>query len=63
MQEDYRIDHLEEDVTELKKDVKNILTNHLPHICKDLGVVKAQLVIFGGLILTALSVIIAKVFS
>ena len=60
--EEYRIGELEEDMTEVKTDVKDILTNHLPHICKDIGIVKAELVIFGGLILTALGVLIANIF-
>ena len=29
---EYRVGQLEDDVTELKTDVKLILTNHLPHI-------------------------------
>ncbi len=60
--EEYRIGELEEDMTEVKTDVKDILTNHLPHILTDLGIVKAELVIFGGLILTALGVLIANIF-
>jgi len=35
---EYRVGQLEDDVTEVKKDVKKILTNDLPHIQSSLAV-------------------------
>ncbi len=55
----YRIGQLEGDVTGLRSDVRKILENHLPHITTDIAKLNMQMKIFGGLILTALSALIA----
>ena len=49
----------ESEWVEVKNDVKDILTNHLPHIQVDIVRLATQMKIFGGLILTALSALIA----
>ena len=59
----YRIGQLEGDVTSLRSDVKKILENHLPHITTDIARLDVQMKIFGGLILTALSALIAMGLS
>ncbi len=59
----YRIGQLEGDVTSLRSDVKKILENHLPHITTDIATLSVQMKIFGGLILTALSALIAMGLS
>ncbi len=59
--EEYHIE--ESEWKEVKNDVKEILTNHLPHIQVDIGILKTRVAIFGGIILTALGVLISKVFS
>ncbi len=60
---DYRVGCLEEDMKEVGKDVKSIMTNHLPHIQADIIRVSTSQKIFGGLTLTAVSVLVAKVFG
>ena len=42
---DGRVSRLEADMKEVKKDVKTILTNHLPHINMKVAVLIAQMVI------------------
>ena len=59
----YRIGELESDVTSLRNDVRKILENHLPHIATDIATLSVQMKIFGGLILTALSALIAMELS
>jgi len=46
---------------ELEKDVKLILTNHLPHIQVEVEKVKTELRIYGAIIMIALGVIIRMV--
>lgn len=55
----YRVGQLEKDMDSVRIDIKEILTNHLPHIQTELMRVSTLLKIFGGLILAALSAIIA----
>ena len=45
---EYRIGQLEDDVSELKIDVKEILQNHLPHLDTKVAVLIAQMVIIMG---------------
>ena len=47
MSDDYRIEQLEKDVTEVKKDIKDIMRNHLPHLGKELSGLKSRVSIFG----------------
>ena len=42
---DGRVTRLEADMKEIKHDVKLILTNHLPHVRVQIGVLIAQMVI------------------
>ena len=66
----YRVGQLEDDVQILKTDVKKILINDLPHIQKEIvglgermNGLSRELKIFGGLILTAVGVLIAMGLS
>lgn len=56
---EYRISELEKDMSGVRTDVKAIMENHLPHIQSELMRLSTSLKIFGGLILTALSALIA----
>ena len=58
MSDDYRIEQLEKDVTEVKKDIKDIMRNHLPHLGKELSGLKSRVSIFGAIILLALAAIL-----
>ena len=55
----YRVGRLEEDVGEVKGDVKEILTNHLPHMAEDIAALKSRVAIFGTLILGAIGTLIS----
>jgi hypothetical protein len=55
----YRVGQLESGMNDVRTDVKDILVNHLPHIQIEIMRVNTLLKIFGGLILTALSALIA----
>ncbi len=57
---EYRIGQLESDVSELKIDVKKILTNDLPHIEKEIVKFATQMKIFGGLILAGITALILQ---
>ena len=58
MSDDYRIEQLEKDVTEVKKDIKDIMRNHLPHLGEELSGLKSRVSIFGAIILLALAAIL-----
>ena len=59
----YRVRRLESEMENVSSDVKEILTNHLPHIQTELMRLSTLLKIFGGLILTAVSALIALSLS
>ena len=59
----YRVEQLESGMNDVRIDVKDILINHLPHIETELMRVSTLLKIFGGLILTAVSALIALALS
>ena len=59
----YRVGQLESGMDNVSSDVKEILTNHLPHIQTELMRLSTLLKIFGGLILTAVSALIALSLS
>ena len=56
-----RVGEFEEDMKEVKSDVKAIMTNHLPHIQVDLERVKTEVRIFGAIILLAIGGLITLV--
>ena len=60
---EYRVQQLEGDMKDVGSDVKTILINHLPHIKEDIMRLSTLLKIFGGLILTAVSALIAMALS
>ena len=57
---EYRIGQLENDVSELKIDVKEILTNDLPHIQVEITKLSTLLKVFGGLILSGITALILQ---
>ena len=59
----YRVGQLESEMDNVGSDVKEILTNHLPHIEVEIMRLSTLLKIFGGLILTAVSALIALSLS
>ena len=59
----YRVGQLESEMANVGSDVKEILTNHLPHIQTELMRLSTLLKIFSGLILTAVSALIALSLS
>ena len=59
----YRVGQLESEMDNVGTDIKEILTNHLPHIQTELMRLSTLLKIFGGLILTAVSALIALSLS
>ena len=56
-----RIDRLEKDICEVKKDIKEIMRNHLPHINADVKGLKTELRIYGGIVFIILTAIVALV--
>ena len=59
----YRVGQLESEMENVSSDIKEILTNHLPHIEVEIMRLSTLLKIFGGLILTAVSALIALSLS
>ena len=59
----YRVGQLESEMANVGSDVKEILTNHLPHIEVEIVRLSTLLKIFGGLILTAVSALVALSIS
>ena len=57
---EYRVEQLEKGNMEMRTDIKLILRNQLPHIQEDIRVLKAELVIFGGLILASVGFLIVQ---
>ena len=58
-----RIERLEEDMDGACKDLKAILTNHLPHIQIEVERVKTEARIYGAIIMIALAAVIGLVVS
>ena len=59
----YRVGQLESEMDNVSSDIKEILTNHLPHIEVEIVRLSTLLKIFGGLILTAVSALVALSIS
>ena len=60
---EFRIKKLEEEMDSACKDLKAILTNHLPHIQVELERVKTEARIYGAIIMIALAAVIGLVVS
>ena len=60
---EYRVGQLEAQIEVIGQDVKTIMTNHLPHMKAEIVRLSTTVKIFGGLILTALSALIALAIS
>ena len=58
-----RVKRLEDEMETACKDLKEILTNHLPHIQVELERVKTETRIFGAIIMIALAAVIGLVVS
>ena len=63
MADDYRIGRIEDDVSELKIDVKKILENHLPHINISIAVLMAQMLIVMGGVGYLISIVVSMLKS
>lgn len=55
---EYRIGQLEDGFKEMKADIKDIMTNHLPHIQLKVNTVSTKVTIFGSLILCGITALI-----
>lgn len=56
---EFRLGKVEQEMCEVRRDVKNILVNHLPHITNDLASIKARLTIVITVMLATLGALIA----
>lgn len=54
----YRVEQLEDDMKDVRTDVKTIMTNHLPHIEQELVRVSTTVKLIGGLILSGITALI-----
>ena len=55
---EYRVEQLETKMLDMGTDVKQIMTNHLPHIEKEIVKFSTAMKIYGALILAGISALI-----
>lgn len=55
---EHRVKALEEDMVDLKADIKQIMRNHLPHISNEISKLETSMKIYGGLIIAGITALI-----